>query len=183
MTFELARDEIQVAAPAAPVAFPQQSRATEAYPSAPRIPAQRRVRKRPVRRYRNHIGYTAFVLGMLALSLGLLPYGEVVPWTALGPFADFVPYIGYAAVIPGVASLLFTIAGVDNLRRRVANNHVATILGGLTSIAGILVPWLFLVLSVVNPPAAPVEKADTGLSEFTACLARAMTTEEVNACS
>ena len=182
MTFELARDEIQVAAPAVPVALPHQSRAPAAYPSAPRIPAQRRAARVPARRgRRTHIGFTAFVLGMITLAIGVLPYAGVVPSGALGPFAVFVPYIGFVAVIPGAAGLLFTIAAADNLRRRVANNHVSTILGGLTSIAGILVPWLFLVLALVHPSATG--KADTGLSEFSACLDRAMTTEEVNACS
>jgi hypothetical protein len=187
MAFDLAQDDIQQPQRAATAAIPRQARAPAPRSGTARIPAQRRGAAPRARTYHNRVGNTALVVGMLALAVGLLPYVSMdsyvsqVAHAVLGAYADMLPFVGFLAVVPGATGLLLTVAAVDNLRRRVANNRVGTTLAGLTCLAGLVLPVMFLALAVADTDGA--HKADTGLPEFAVCLARATTTEEVNACS
>jgi hypothetical protein len=75
---------------------------------------------------RNGVGLASLIIAIVALAL------------------CWIPIVGYASVILGVIGVVLAIVGLVNVRRGIAANPVVTILGGVLSIAALILPWVFL---------------------------------------
>jgi membrane-bound ClpP family serine protease len=75
--------------------------------------------------YRNGLGVSALILGVVALALA------------------WIPIVNYLAVVIGLVGLVLAIVGLVRVRRRGANNPVVTVLGGALSVVAIVLSFVF----------------------------------------
>ncbi|MQB01581.1 MAG: hypothetical protein GEU78_15045 [Actinobacteria bacterium] len=94
----------------------------------------------PERDYRNGLGLTALILGIVGLSLA------------------WIPIVGYLSVILGVVGVTLAVVGFVRIRRGGANNPVVTVFGLLTSIAAVVLAFVAF--------AAFASAVDEGVTEF-----------------
>lgn len=76
------------------------------------------------RQQKNGLGLTALILGIIGLSL------------------SFIPFVNYVSVVLGVIGFLLAVVGFVRIRRGGANNPVVTTLGGLASVAAVVVAFI-----------------------------------------